>query len=371
MGALSVLLPWLRSRGEQPKVIVGTSAGAVNALLVAALADLDPDQAVDRALQLWRGVARDGVFRPLLTSLPGVGVRYLARLVGIGDTPVTSVLDPAPLRRTLAAFDAWPALHRNIDRGRVRSVAVITTATGRHRTEVFVESRARRVPPEDAERRISYRRARLSAEHVMASAAIPVAFPPVRLSDDEGSAGDWYLDGGVRLNAPIKPALALGAERLVVVATHPLASEPDPHRLDPRAPDLFGAFASVITSALVDRMVEDVRALDRVNRLLGAGAAGTAYRPVPYLFVGPERSGVIPELAEAALHAYRGVESLRDPDIALLDRVIGGTGSTHGELLSYLLFEPAFVDALIAAGRRDAEATLAARGDDPWQLTHG
>jgi len=115
----------------------------------------------------------------------------------------------------------------------------------------------------------------------------------VCLSDAEGAAGDWYLDGGVRLNAAVEPALDLGADRLVVVATHPLGQSEDPQRLDPRQLDLFGAFVTVIISTLVDRMVEDVRALERVNRLLEAGARGTRYRHVPYLFVGPERLGTI------------------------------------------------------------------------------
>jgi len=370
MGALSVIVPWLRGHGETPRIVVGTSAGAINAVLVSALIHHpDPQQAAERALDLWRGAARDGVYRPLLLTTPGLTLRYLARLAGIGDAPVTSVLDPAPLRRTLSSFDSWPALHDNVAERRLDAVALITTATGRHRTEVFVESHRGTLPPDDAERRIAYRSARLTAEHVMASAAIPVAFPPVRLFDEEGTAGDWYLDGGVRLNAPIKPALDLGAAKLVVIATHPLAQEADPPRPDPRRPDLFGAFATVITSTLVDRMVEDVRALDRVNRLLVAGASGTAFRQVPYLFVGPERSGSIPELAEAALHAYRGLDAVRSPDIALLDRLIGGTHATHGELLSYLLFEPVFIEAMIEAGRRDAAATLAAHGNDPWRLT--
>jgi NTE family protein len=368
IGALSVVVPWLRARGETPRVIVGTSAGAINALLVAALLDLDDsEEAARRSVALWRGAARTGVFRPLLLTAPGFAARYLSRLVGIGDSPVTSVLDPAPLRRTLSHFEYWPRLHDNVASGLLDSVALITTATGRHRTEVFVEQSARRpLPPDDAARRISYLPARLSTEHVMASAAIPAAFPPVRLSDAEGAAGDWYLDGGVRLNAPVKPALDLGAERLVVVATHPLDQSEDPQRLDPRQLDLFGAFATVITSTLVDRMVEDVRALERVNRLLAAGARGTRYRHVPYLFVGPQRLGTISSLAEASLHAHRGLDALRSPDIALLDRLIGGTHSAHGELLSYLLFDPEFIDALIETGRADALAALAAAGDDPW-----
>jgi NTE family protein len=370
IGAVSVIVPWLRARGETPRILVGTSAGAINAVLVSALVHHpDPQEAAGRALDLWRSAARTGVYRPLLLTTPGLTLRYLARLAGIGDAPVTSVLDPAPLRRTLSSFDGWPALHDNVVDRRLDAVALIATATRQHRTEVFVETHRARLPADDPERRITYRAARLTAEHVMASSAIPVAFPSVRLSDEEGGGGDWYLDGGVRLNAPIKPALDLGADKLVVIATHPLAQEVDPPRLDPRQLDVFGAFATVITSTLVDRMIEDVRALDRVNRLLAAGATGTSYRQVPYLFVGPERSGSIPELAEAALHIYRGIDAVRSPDIALLERLIGGTHATHGELLSYLLFEPAFIEAMIEAGRRDAAATLAAHGDDPWRLT--
>jgi NTE family protein len=371
IGALSVLVPWLVERGQTPRIVVGTSAGAINAVLIGSMIDLeDPQDAAQQALEVWRKAARTGVFRPLLLSAPGVGLRYLLRLAGIGDKPVTSLLDPTPLRRTLAQYEHWPQLHENLATGRLDAVALIATATGRHRSEVFVEHGPRgRVPIEDSNRRIAYTPTHLTAEHIMASAAIPVAFPPVRLADAEGAAGDWYLDGGVRLNAPVKPALDLGADRLVVVATHPLSQADDAPPLDTRRLDLFGAFATVITSTLVDRMVEDVRALDRVNRLLGAGAVGTPFRQIPYLFVGPDHSDTISVLAESALHGLRGLDAWRSPDLALLDRLVGGTHSTHGELLSYLLFEPDFVDDLIEHGQRDATNTLQTLGDDAWRLT--
>ncbi len=371
IGVLSVLVPWLRQRDQTPTLLIGTSAGAMNAVLVGSMLHLeDAEDAGQRACAVWRQAARSGVFRPLMLTVPGLGLRYLTRVAGIGEHPVTSLLDPAPLRRTLSRFEGWPRLHRNISSGVLEAVALIATATGRHRSEVFVESRPRRrLPAEDASRRVAYLPARLTAEHIMASAAIPVAFPPVRLSDAEGASGDWYLDGGVRLNAPVKPALDLGADRLVVVATHPLSQLAKTSPLDPRPPDLFGAFASVLTATLVDRMVEDVRALDRVNRLIGARAGAAGYRQVPYLFAGPVRNDTIPVLAEAALHANRGLDALRHPDVALLDRLIGGTHSTHGELLSYLLFDPDFIDALIEQGRLDAATMLAESGDDAWRLT--
>ncbi len=370
IGLLSVVLPWLHEHGRRPRLVIGTSAGAMNAVLIASLMHLDPEEAVRRAIDVWRSTARSGVFRPLLTSMPGLGLRYLARVIGVGEHPVTSLLDPAPLRRTLSRYDYWPKLHSNVREGRLDAVALIATATGRHRSEVFIEARPRRrLPKEDSGRRVVYRRSRLTAEHIMASCAIPAMFPPVRLPDDDGTGGDWYLDGGVRLNAPVKPALDLGADRLVVVATHPLVQPAAAAPLDGRPLDLFGAFATVLTATLVDRMVEDVRALARVNRLIDAGAGSDAgYRAVPYVFAGPSSNDTIPRLAEAALHSLRGLEALRSPDIALLDRLIGGTHSTHGELLSYLLFDPDFIDALIEQGRHDATAMLQSR-PDPWRLT--
>ncbi len=370
MGALSVLVPWLRERGEAPRIVVGTSAGAINAVLVASiLRAKDPLLAAEQACDLWRRAAARGVFRPLLTSLPKLGLRYLGQLTRIGDGTVSAVLDPAPLRKLLSGATQLAQVHDAVAEGSPEIVALIATATGRHRTEAFVETAdPASLPAADSARRVTYKPAHLTSEHIMASAAIPVLFPSVRLSDPDGSAGDWYLDGGVRLNAPVKPALDLGADRLVVVATHPLVQPESPEPADLRPLDAFGSFATVITATLVDRMVEDVRALDRVNRLLLAGAQDEAYRPVPYLFAGPERNETIPAMAEAALHAYRGLEGMRNPDIAMLDRLIGGTGSTHGELLSYLLFEPEFIDALLEAGRSDA-AQLIESTEEPWVLT--
>lgn len=371
IGALSVLVPWLRERGEAPRVLVGTSAGAMNAVLVAGLAHApDPYEAADEALAVWREISRSSVFRSLVVTSPFLVARYLADVAGIAKAPVTSLLDPEPLRRTLEKLGRWDDLHSNVSEGVLDAVAVITTACGRARTEVFVETAAGvTVPAPDDERRVTYVQTPLNPDHVMASASIPAAFPPVRIDDEDGE-GDWYLDGGVRLNAPVKPALQLGAERLLVVATHPLAATTDVPLDGTRAPDLFSAVAKVLTSSLVDRMVEDVRGLDRVNRLLAAGAQTDRYRSVPYLFVGPSHAGAISAIAEEVLRTrYDGPAALLSPDFAILNRLVGGASDAHGELLSYLLFDHDFIEALIAQGRSDAQAAITAVGDRPWRLT--
>jgi NTE family protein len=241
-----------------------------------------------------------------------------------------------------------------------------TTSFTTNQTTVFLEQHVRRPLPErDDGRGVDYIPVTLTSSHVLASASIPVVFPAVHLAD-AGPTGRWYMDGGVRLNAPIKPAVALGVDRVVIVATDPLEGVPvDQERT---APDVYGAVAQVLHAAMVDRMAEDVRTLDKINRLVspGPGAArsrrGRPYRRIPRIYVGPTRPGLIAAIAEEVLsRRRRGEGPALDADLVLLRNALGGTRS-HGELLSYLLFDPVFVERLIGLGRHDAERLLGTSG---------
>jgi NTE family protein len=366
IGVLSVLLPWLRAHGETPRVVVGTSAGAINAVLVAALASApDPEAAAELAVASWRSIGRADVFRSIAVSSPGLFTRYAATVLGLARPPfdsslaVTALLDPGPLLGTLRDLGPWRHLHAAVGAGVVRSVAVVTTSAGGAATSVFVESADDvPLPPDDAGSGLTYRRARLAPEHVMASAAIPLAFPPVRLPDD-GPLGDWHFDGGVRLNAPVKPALDLGADHLLVVATHPLPDVGAPASGAARPPDVVDVATSVLRSVLVDRMAQDVRNLDRVNRLVEAGGTGIGYRCVPYLFVAPQRPDALGILAEQVLRdKYGGIPFPGSYDYTVLTRLLGGPGASHGELMSFLLFDPDYIELLVEAGQRDAAAAV-------------
>lgn len=369
IGALSILIPWLRHHGRSPRILVGTSAGAINTVLAATMcAASDPEEAAEQALALWRSIGRAQVFHSVLVTGWMSALRYGA---GVAGLPVSlhSLLDPAPLRRLLDRYPHWDDVHRAVAGGRLDAVAVIASAHGQPRTDAFVELKDRQIlPARDDVQGITYVSARLGPEHVMASAAIPVAFPPVAI--EEG----WYLDGGVRLNVPIKPALRLGATELLVVATHPLAKPPVPKPPVPRPdrpgprPDVFAASALVLTAALVDRMVEDLHALRRINTLVAAGATDTGYRYVPHLFVGPEQPDSIAQVAEQVLTAkYDGVRGLFGGDYTVLNRLVGGPSRDHAELLSFLLFDPDYTQALIDLGCRDAAVAVTGMDGVRWQ----
>ena len=381
-GALSVLLPALEARGQRPTVFIGTSAGALNAVLFAAHAHQPAQEAADAALAVWRHVGRAQVIKPILGSGLKAGLHYLAQLLRL-PVQLNSVLDASPLQDTLGSQLDWQQLHRNTQDPRIlAAVAVVATACSTGRTTVFVQgSAAAALAPNDDERAMDYVCTPLDISHVMASAAIPVLFSPIKIDSPAASAG-WYIDGGVRLNVPIKPVVALGISRAIIIATDPLKhSVPAPGPVGP-TPDIYAAVAEVIHAALVDSMVEDVRTLGKVNELLlgcpgmspppRAGGKDRSHRPIPYLFVGPSLPGQLGKTAHVAIQRRYGGGKwlLNGIDYPLLHQLLGGGKQARNELLSFLLFEHTFIESAIEMGQRDARRILEKSAEGiPWQMT--
>jgi NTE family protein len=152
---------------------------------------------------------------------------------------------------------------------------------------------------------------KLGAEHVLASAAIPALFPAVRLRMPERASG-WYFDGGPRLNTPIKPALWLGAERVIVIALNSVA----PNRTAPpdQQPDFYVGAAHLLHAALGDPLAQDIRTPANRNALIEGRLAAERQRsvgvglaeredqpggpdepvqPVPHIFIAPQDPSAI------------------------------------------------------------------------------
>jgi len=378
---ISILAPALEVHEERPTLFLGTSVGAINAAYLGASQHLSADEQAAGLLERWREVTKDGVIRPILRhQLPLTVLRYMGGLLSVPGARVPSLLDPAPLARSLERWMSWDDLHRNVTEGVLQGVAVVATAARTGRTVVFVEA-----DTELAMHRshvIEYVPTELAEEHIRASAAIPVLFPPVRVEKPKDARG-WYVDGGTRLNTPIKPALDLGADRLVVIGTEAITEvEPRPGLHDCEPPDFADGALHALHGTLVDPLGEDMRMLGNVNAFFADGKdapAGTRYRQargkspyrrVPYIFIAPRRRGIIGEIATEVFRTrYGGLKGLRSPDFLLLNRLLGGDSRAHGELLSYLLFDRDFIDALIDLGRADAARWLSTdRGSEqPWQ----
>ncbi len=367
-GALSVLIPWLCEHGSKPSIFVGTSAGAINVTLFAAVADRDPSKGAELVLDAWRSLSLSKVFRSPVTSVPlKTAPAYARQVLGLGH--VVSLLDASPLAKTADQIIGpfTPALRNNIhgEAPVVETLAVVAT-DDLDRTAVFVDtSDARKLPPSDPGRAIHYEHAEITPKHVLASSAIPALFPPVKLG------AHWYTDGGVRLNVPLKPAIALGATELAVVATHP-ATYPDAKASAPRRRDVVDGVVTVLESVLADRMVEDILTLGSMNEAVHASGKGRSRnsvhgREISYVFVGPESRHQLGERAEAVYRErFSGPDALQEPHLTFLRRLIGPDEQGVGDLLSYLFFDRAFIDDAIELGVR--HATKVMRSRTPWTM---
>jgi NTE family protein len=253
-------------------------------------------------------------------------------------------------------------LRRNVEDGTLAAAAVTTTSAHSSRTVVFHSGGPQ--PERDRVRGIDYVDAPLAPGHVLASGAIPGLFPAAHV-DSPAQARGWYFDGGTRLNTPIKPALELGADRVVVIGLNSIAPGPD-ELADENRPDLFEGAAQLLQALLIDRLEQDVRELAEEN------LPGEEGRKIPYIFITPRERHGVGELATSIWRKrYSGLRGfLHDPDLSTLGRfTAAGNGPVHGELMSFLFFAPEFCRALMDMGRADAEHWLAQEHDDgPWRL---
>ena len=383
-GALSVLLPELK---DQVRVIVGTSAGALISSYLVANWHRGAEEAIEDGLRFWRELRFGDVFAPLV-SLGGVArfARYVGGFLPVRSLHAPSVLHPEPLKQTLDKLVDFERLSENIREQRV-ALGVVATPAHSNRSVVFHQGGIPR-HQDDPLRGIEYvATPELGPEHILASSAIPALFPAVRVTMPEQAAG-WYFDGGPRLNTPIKPALWLGADRVIVVALNSVAAS----RTAPPdcQPDFYVGAAHLLHAALGDPLAQDIRTLANRNALIAArlaaagedsgaglavrraqpGGLGEPVQPVPYIFIAPEDPSAIGVIAQRVYRKHYGRPHSADTrELWLLGKVLdGGADAMHGELLSYVFFAGEFAEELIQLGQADAQRWIDEHPGDLWQL---
>lgn len=372
-GALQVLLPELEKRGQRPGIVLGTSIGALNAIHVADTAHLPASETVASLVKLWREVQFSDIIGPLGSPLE-LGRFLRLGLGGLLPMSAPALLDTRPLPGVLRRLIDFERTHANCAEGLV-SLGVVATSYATGDSVVFHQRRSGAIVEDDPRRGIHYVPTPVEVSHVQASASIPVAFPATWVKTPAGATG-WYGDGGTRLNTPMKPALALGARRVVVIGLNSSAPPRDPEH---GRPDVFDGAAQFMQALFADPLGQDVETLAGQNeeaRSRSAASLPPGERiEVPYIFIAPTDREAIGRLAKQTFRDHLcGVRAMvRARDLVLLGSIIGaGRDADRGELFSLIFFATEFHNALIELGKDDAQRWLDTshdcEDDDLWQV---
>lgn len=349
VGVLAAIADLLPDASRNPfPVIVGTSAGAVNAVGLACGA-LHFSEAVRRLNAVWQGFHTHMVYR---SDWPGV-LRQAARfvghsLLGLGREVPVALLDSSPLGELLARELDFSGIAAAVRHRQLRAVAVTAFGYESGQAVTFYQGRST-IDPWFRHRRVGVP-TRLQLQHLLASASIPLIFPPVKINRE------YFGDGAVRQAAPISPALHLGANRVLVIGVSGNGqSQPPVRAVSKRPPSLAQIGGHLLNSTFIDSLESDIELLERLNQLGSMvpperRSRSLGLNPVDVLVIAPSR----PLDQIAARHQHELPKALR-----LFLRGPGATKAGGAGVLSYLLFEPGYCSELIELGYQDAMARKA------------
>lgn len=327
-------------------IISGTSAGAINAVALASHAD-NYRNAVYNIESVWKAFRPQQVYRSDPVGVFSNAMRWVASLL-FASRNRSSLLDNEPLANLLGNMIRFDHLQQAIDDGFLRAISVTASGYSSGHSVAFFQGS----PDISAWKRFQRigLRTHLKLEHLMASSAIPMVFPAVRINRE------YFGDGAVRQLAPLSPALHLGARKILVVGVSGNRSAPQVQRPLDDYPSLAQISGHLMNSIFLDSLEYDVERMERINDMLTVippnvrAKYQSSLHPIDSLVISP--SQCLDRIASKYLHVL-------PVSIRVFLHGIGATRSSGSSILSYLLFERRFCQELIALGYHDGMAKAA------------
>lgn len=329
-------------------ILVGVSAGAVNTIHLASHRG-NFAESTDQLVRHWLSLSPEQVYRvdsrSLLTGVIRSGYGLMS-----GDAAererVRGMVDTLPLRdfleRTLERDEdgSLPGIQYNLERGTLHAAALSATSYTTGQSVTWVEGRRPFMWERPQRRSVA---ARLGVDHVMASAALPIFFPAERVGNE------WYGDGGVRLTAPLSPALHLGASRIMTISTRTSRTRVEAPLTEPaNYPPPAQVLGTLYNAVFLDVIDQDVVRLNMINRLVERIPVEKreGMRVIDILVLRPSIDlGLLAREYEPRLpRVFR-----------FLTRGLGTRKSDSPDILSLVMFQEDFLRRVVALGEEDAE----------------
>jgi len=347
-GVLKAIGDMLPEDAENPfPVICGSSSGALNAVLLASSATRFRE-GVDRLYGIWANFHIGKVFKADTWTAIKSGTRWVLTLAtgGLlsGKQP-QSILDNTPLRELLERHIRFARIQQAIDTGVLRAVSVTASGYSSGTSITFFQG-VEELLPWERTRRLG-RRAELTINHLMASSAIPVLFPAVKLQNE------YHGDGSMRQSMPLSPALHLGANRLLIIGVRSPGTDASPEEgAEVPHPSLGHISGYIFDTLFMDSLEADIERMQRINHTITetrekqVDYQGTKLRPIDYLVISPSRD--IREIVERYVPNF-------PRSVRILLKGIGALTREGRPLMSYLMFDAPYCKELLELGYEDAQ----------------
>jgi len=332
-------------------IITGVSAGAINAVYLAAHQGSLAEKA-ERLEQMWLELNCDSIytfdvkmFLPFRSALASI----LPKKTRWSQTRPHGILDTTPLRNLMCrvlGVPPWvpiPGIERNIRNGDLAAMALMSLDYSTGQTVRWVQGRSFDVH-EGPNRRTAL--THFTVDHVMASSALPFVFPAARIGNE------WHGDGGIRLAAPLSSAVHLGASRIIAMSTGYQRTQAEASMpLVCGYPPAAQILNQLVNAIFLDVIDEDVLRMERMNEMLRKIRPEDrgGLKPIDLLVLRPSM-----DLGKLAGQYEKNLPR----QLKLLVRALGARETDSPDFVSLLLFEPEYTRRLLDAGEADVELRL-------------